>query len=100
MRVQVSPPTPLDMKKNRLYPYKFYYIWGFITLGVSVVFAITSLSLTIIFPGNNVWGWVSFGLVIVCLPVVFYSLYLFKKANFLKINESLNKNRNDLKNKK
>jgi len=88
------------MRKNKLYPYKFYYIWGFITFGVSVVFAITSLSLTIIFPGNNVCGWVSFGLVVVCLPVIFYSLYLFKKANFLKINESSSKNRDDLKNKK
>lgn len=83
------------MKKN----YRFYYILGGIFLSIGVIGAVIGLSLTMIFPGNEIAGWS--GVIICILTVVlsFFSIFLLKKGNFLKLNYKLS-NKNDEKTNK
>ena len=70
------------MKKK----YKFYYLIGGILLIFFVLVAIFGISLTIVFPNNNTIGWVGLIIVAVSVIIIFYSIYLLKKGNYLKIN--------------
>ncbi len=79
------------MKKN----YKFYYILGGSLCLFAVLFIIFSLSLTLIFPGNQIVGWVGFGLTIIGIVIVFFSIFLLKKGNYLKLNTLLEKKDNE-----
>ena len=82
------------MKKTKLHSFKFYYIVGAIVLGSSILIAVLSLSLTLVFPGNQMWGWISFGLLLVSLPIILIGIYLLKKGNFLRLNDALAKSEN------
>ena len=64
----------------------FYYITGAIVLTIGVVMLITSFTLPLIDKEKSYLGYIAMGLTIISLVVLFYSLYLLKKGNFLKRN--------------
>jgi len=68
---------------------------GAIVLGTSILIAVLSLSLTLVFPGNQMWGWISFALLLISLPIILVGIYLLKKGNFLRLNDALEKSKND-----
>jgi hypothetical protein len=82
------------MKKTKLHSFKFYYLVGAITLIVSILVAVIGLSLTLVFPGNQMWGWISFAILLISLPFVFFGIYLLKKGNFVRLNNALEKTKN------
>jgi len=85
--------------KNKNKDYRFYYISGGILLVISILTVIMGFSLTLMFKDNQVVGYVSVGICALGLLLVFFSIYLLKKANFLKLNTKLADIKKDHKNK-
>lgn len=80
--------------------YRSYYILGGILLGSGIVIALCGLSLTLIFPESQIAGWVGMAICIVAIILCFFSIYLLKKGNFLKLNAVLDNKTSENHNKK
>ena len=86
------------MMKNKKLNYKFYYIFGFIIVFVFLFLFIFFISLPLAikdFP--EYLGWISIVVCLVAFVGIIFGVYLLKKANFLKINASVENIRKDAK---
>ncbi len=88
------------MENKKIKNYKKYYIIGGVLLLINIILLLLAISCSIIYKENQTIGWISFVVVSISLIMIFFSIYLLKKANFLRLNYLLSKdNAKYLKNK-
>ena len=88
------------MENKKVKIYKKYYIIGGVLLLINIILLLLAISCSVIYKETQTIGWISFVIVSISLILIFFSIYLLKKANFLRLNYLLSKdNAKYLKNK-
>jgi len=72
-----------------------YYLLGFLTLFISIIFISLGITMPLIDKNNQIYGWL--GLIFTCIGLISLGIttYFLKKGSFLNLNENIKKSREE-----